>query len=189
MALPNSQEKCSYADYLTWDADQRWQLIEGKPYNMSPAPSRKHQEVVGNIFAEFHSYLRGKACKVYSAPFDVRLTTSDDDSETFNVVQPDITVVCDPGKLDKQGCKGTPDLIVEVISPASVKLDRLLKFNLYEKYRVKEYWIVDPENESVEVFRLVEGKYSEREVYSRDDDMKVGIFSDMTIQLNTIFDS
>jgi Uma2 family endonuclease len=156
---------------------------------MSPAPSRKHQETLLELAGEFRNYLKDKACRVYPAPFDVRLfaeTKSND--KVMNVVQPDITVVCDKNKLDETGCKGTPDLIVEILSPSSIKHDRWLKYKLYERAGVREYWIVDPTNESIEVFILNEdGKYEISGVYSKEDEVKVNIFEDLTLDLNLIF--
>ncbi|GIM44996.1 hypothetical protein DNHGIG_05450 [Collibacillus ludicampi] len=191
MTIPTlePERKYTYQDYLKWPEEERYELINGVPYAMSPAPSRKHQEVTGELFAEFRNYLRNKDCRAYPAPFDVRLFAENkEDDQVINVIQPDITVVCDKDKLDERGCKGTPDLIVEVLSPATGKQDRWLKYKLYERAGVKEYWIVDPMNELVDVFVLNEsGKYELIGSYGKDDTVKVGIFDDLTIELNIIF--
>jgi len=151
----------SYADYLTWSDDKMREIIDGVVYLFS-APVRKHAEITGSFFYRVLSYFhkrRGREkskCKVYTAPFDVRLPVDGEteDNKIFNVVQPDIVVVCDPSKLDYRGCIGAPDLIVEVNSPSTSKRDLHLKFSLYEKAGVKEYWVVYPKEKAVSVFLL-----------------------------------
>ncbi len=183
------EERYSYGDYLTWDDEQRWELIDGISYNMSPAPNRRHQGISMELSAQFHDYLRGKPCKAYHAPFDVRLPEGDEsDEETYTVVQPDLVVVCDPDKLDDKGCRGAPDLVVEILSPSTSGRDLKLKLNLYEQRGVREYWIVDPSGATVMVFRLGEhGRYGRPEVYAGEDSAPVGIFPDFTIDLPTLF--
>lgn len=190
MKSPTSEQKVkySYADYRQWEDDERWELIDGVPYNMAPAPSTKHQEILGNIFALFFNYLNGKPCKVYVAPFEVRLSESDRDEETYHVVQPDLSVICDRHKIDDRGCKGAPDLIVEVLSPGmSVKRDKIYKYRLYEQFQVKEYWIVDPYNEYIEVYQLKDQQYRDRQVFVRGNQFRVHIFDDFTLDVNDIF--
>ncbi|MBA4602307.1 Uma2 family endonuclease [Thermoactinomyces mirandus] len=191
MKLPASERKSrySYKDYLKWDQeDERWEIIEGIPFDMTPAPSSRHQEVLGSIFALFYNYLADRRGKVYMAPFEVRLSDSEKDEETFNVVQPDVTVVCDYTKIDRRGLKGSPDLVVEILSPGiAAKRDKVVKFKLYEKYKVKEYWIVDPFHENIEVFVLENDAYQNRNVYVKGDVFTVSIFSDLLVDLNQIF--
>jgi Uma2 family endonuclease len=190
MKSPTSEKniRYSYRDYLTWDQDERWELIEGIPYNMTPAPSSKHQEILGNIFVLFYQYLSGRRCKAYLAPFEVRLSDEESDEQTFNVVQPDLSIICDPKKIDERGCKGSPDLIVEVLSPGiAAKRDKIIKFELYQKYKIKEYWIVDPFNENVEVYLLKDDSFSNRQVYVKGDVFTVSIFTDLLIDMNRIF--
>lgn len=124
----------TYADYLTWRFQERVELIKGWIYKMSPAPRRLHQEVEGNLYLELGNFFRKKSCKVYQSPFDVRLIKNlgQSDKEITTVVQPDICVVCDSQKLDDRGCIGAPDLIVEVLSPSTIKKDNYEKFNLYQ---------------------------------------------------------
>ena len=114
-----TDQKWTYTDYLTWPEGERWELINGVAYNMSPAPSRRHQELSGELFRQIANHLKGKQCKVYDAPFDVRLSTAGNESDNYidTVVQPDIVVVCDPSKLDERGCKGAPDIVIEISSP------------------------------------------------------------------------
>ena len=140
-------KKYTYADYLTWQlvegrSDVSVELIKGKVARMSPAPKRIHQRISGRIFAETEQYLRGKSCQVYHAPFDVRLAKIDvvTNEAIETVVQPDISVICDPAKLDEQGCIGAPDWIIEILSPGSMARDTKEKFDLYEENGVKEYW-------------------------------------------------
>lgn len=170
MALPapKYEELYTYADYLSWPEEERWELLEGIPYNMSPAPFRKHQSIAGELFRQIANFLHDKACEVYSALFDVRLlpeASQDelrkaDDDDLTTVVQPDISVICDADKLDERGCLGTPDMIIEVLSPSTAAKDQIQKLALYEKCGVKEYWIVHPTDKIVTVRLLNEyGKY------------------------------
>lgn len=179
----------TYADYLQWDENERYELIDGVAYNMSPAPSRKHQKISQIISRDIGVYLKGRTCEVYTAPFDVRLPFGDeDDKSTGNVVQPDIVVVCDSSKLDDRGCIGAPDLIIEILSPSTAKKDMVFKLNLYEKVGVKEYWLVHPTDRTVTVFKLGDdGRYGRYEVYDHSEQVTVGIFSDLVLDLNEIF--
>lgn len=191
MVLPMKMAdvRYTYADYLQWDDNERWELIDGVAYNMSPAPSRKHQEISQNLSRDIGTYLKGKSCKVYAAPFDVRLPLKgEEDKRTGNVVQPDIVVVCDSSKLDDRGCTGAPDLIIEILSPSTAKKDMVAKFNLYEQAGVKEYWLVHPTDHTVMVFKLgADGKYGRYEMYDQSEQLAVGIFSDLVLDLNEIF--
>jgi Uma2 family endonuclease len=177
--------KYSYADYLQWNDEQRWELIDGIPYNMSPAPSNTHQRVSISISSLFYNYLIDKPCEVRSAPFDVRL--SEQDQTTANVVQPDISIICDAHKMDEHGCKGAPDLIVEILSPRTALRDRRDKFRLYEQYGVREYWIVDPLHETIEVYLHQENRFGKQQVYAKGDVIQVSIFADCQMNLDDIF--
>lgn len=183
------EQKFTYQDYLTWSANERWELINGQAYNMTPAPSRRHQEISGQLHTLFNNYLRGKTCRIYAAPFDVFLPQMQESYEqTSTVVQPDLVVVCDKTKLDQQGCKGNPDLVVEITSPSTFQKDLKEKFYLYERVGVLEYWIVYPEENTICVFHLTpEGKYSRPEVYTEQDSIVVGIFGDLIIELSEAF--
>ena len=159
MSLPQNKanQKWTYADYLTWGDGQRWELIDGEAYllqgvvGLAPAPARRHQAVSRTLERQFDAYLKYKTCEMYHAPFDVRLseTSSASDDYIETVVQPDIAVICDKSKLDDRGCNGAPDLIIEISSPTTAKIDLTVKFDLYEKYGVKEYWIVHPVEKTV----------------------------------------
>lgn len=191
MAIPEKNQgvKYTYKDYLNWPGEERWELIDGIPYNMSPEPARKHQKILGELFTSIHNYLKNKECEVYSAPFDVRLLTDNiGDEETTNVVQPDISVICDSSKLDNRGCKGSPDLIMEIVSPSTLKKDLKEKFYLYERAGVKEYWIVYPDEKTIVSYILNEdGKYGRPEVYSEEDSLKVNVLESLEINLTDIF--
>lgn len=134
----------SYADYLLWQFQERVELIKGKLFKMPPAPSRRHQEVSKIIDWHFTSYFRGKSCKVYNAPFDVRLPKkTKTDQKVYTVVQPDLCIICDKSKLDKRGCIGAPDLVVEILSPGNTKKEMREKFEVYQESGVREYWLVN----------------------------------------------
>ena len=157
MSLP-LENRYTLANALTWEEDERIELIYGNPVMMSP-PVRAHQKASIELLAQLHDYLKGKKCEVYHAPFAVRPFERDGDSpeDVDTLIEPDITVVCDPSKLDDIGCKGAPDLIMEILSPSTQRHDKLTKFNLYQRAWVREYWIVDPASKSVHVFLLEDG--------------------------------
>jgi Uma2 family endonuclease len=161
-------KKYSYKEYLTWQFKDVVELIKGRIMKMSPAPLLKHQVVTGRIFADIEQYLRRKECSVFIAPFDVRLPkrSENTDEQIFSVVQPDICIVCDPAKLDRRGCIGAPDMIVEVLSPGNMVRDAKIKFDLYEEFGIREYWIVSPGEENVVVYLLEDGKYVLRGEYA-----------------------
>jgi len=179
----------SYSDYKNWDDNARWELIHGKAYNMSPAPLRTHQKISGNIFFRIRQYLEDKQCEVYCAPFDVCFANYPEqpDTEIETVVQPDIAVICDEKKLTDYGCKGSPDIIIEILSPASSKKDKSEKFKLYEEYKVKEYWIVYPDLKILEIFKLSGDKYMPAEVFGTEDVIEVKLLGDLIINVNDVF--
>ncbi len=182
-------DKFTYADYLKWPENERWELIDGIAYDMTPAPSRRHQDVEMKLLGEIYSYLKGKSCKVYPAPFDVRLPEENEDDEFVGtVLQPDISVICDKNKLDEAGCKGAPDFIIEILSASTVKKDLTIKKDLYEKHGVKEYWIVDGWTNSIRVYLLKNNKYATANFYEADMSIKVNTVEGLTIHLKDIFD-
>lgn len=185
------EKRFTYEDMLSWDEQTRMELVHGVPVMMAGA-SQEHQEISGEIFAQLHSYLRGKNCRVYYAPFDVRLfeTAEDKPENVDTVVEPDILVVCDPQKLDRAGCKGAPDMVVEILSPSSLAHDRIVKYNLYQEAGVREYWIVSPEEKSVTVFLLNEkGFFEPHAVYRKNESAKVNVLEGCTIDLKDVFPS
>lgn len=149
----------SYADYLLWKFKERVELFKGKLFKMS-APSAIHQEISMRLAGELYQFFKGKDCKVFHAPFDVRLLKeSQEDKNIYTVVQPDICVVCDHEKIDKRGCEGAPDLVIEILSPGNSKKEMKYKYALYEEAKVPEYWIIDPDHQNVLVYVLEDGKY------------------------------
>ena len=189
MALPAEKPRYTYADVLAWDERERVELIDGEVIMMAPAPARVHQGVSMELSSQLHAYLKGKKCKVYAAPFDVRLFEVDGDQpeEVDTVVEPDITVVCDPSKLDERGCKGAPDMVVEILSTSTQRHDRFTKFSLYQRAGVREYWIVDPDSKTAQSFILEDGRYSVKEFGTVGDKMKVNVLEDCVIDLSEIF--
>jgi Uma2 family endonuclease len=157
MPLVKEQEQYTYADYLSWDGKERYEIIDGEAYMMAP-PSRLHQDVSRELMGALWEFLKGKPCKVYAAPFGVRLNPAPDNSDD-TVVEPDIVVVCDPAKLDDRGCNGAPDLIVEILSPSNFRYDWVIKFNKYREAGVREYWVVDPVSKIITVYVLKHKEY------------------------------
>ena len=175
----------TYADLLTWPEDERWELIDGVPYAMA-APNTRHQRISMNLSREFSVFLKDKNCEVFAAPFDVRLYADKDDDATNTIVQPDLIVVCDPNKIDEKGCKGAPDLVVEILSPSNSERDRTVKFQKYQTAGVPEVWFVDPDNKNIQVFISIDGKY-DINLYGKEDALPVGILPGFKINLKDIF--
>jgi len=183
-------KRYSYADYLTWFDDVRRELIDGFINMMSPAPNRFHQKVSKNLSRFFINYLFQKKCEVYIAPFDVRFPkpkSEISDKQIYDVVQPDICVICDPAKLDDKGCLGAPDFIIEIVSLGNAKHDIKKKYELYEKNGVREYWIITPYEKIVQVFVLENDKYQLKGTFTDEDQVKVNIFEDLVIDLKDVF--
>jgi Uma2 family endonuclease len=152
----------TYADYLMWQFKERVELIKGKVFKMSPAPSSFHQDISGNLFFELRNFVNKGSCKLYAAPFDVRLINfkeSTADNQITTVVQPDLCVICDRNKIDKRGCVGSPDLIIEILSPGNSKKEMDIKYDLYEENKVLEYWIVNPSEKTISIFVLENNRY------------------------------
>ena len=176
------QQKYTYADYAHWPEDERWELINGVAYAMT-GPLRIHQEIVTDLGRQIGNYLQGKPCKVYVAPFDIRLPRQDEvDAKVETVVQPDLSIICDPSKLDKLGCRGAPDWIVEVLSPSTTLKDMNTKRSLYEQHGVQEYWIIHPEDRWLMVYTLdAQRQYGKPGVFGMDDPTSVQLFPDLSI--------
>ena len=188
MAIPAEKTHFTYADYLTWDESERVELIDGVPVALA-SPSDVHQEIVVELTRQLANFLEGKKCRVYPAPFDVRLFERDEDTpnDVDNVLQPDLMVVCDRSKVDRRGVHGAPDLIIEVLSPSTARHDRLVKLNQYQRAGVREYWIVSPEERTAQVFLYEEGTLRPYEVYSQTDIAKVNILEGCFIELEKVF--
>lgn len=189
MALPAEKERYTFADCLTWGEDERVEIVDGEAVMMAP-PSRAHQEICFEIGRQLGNYLEGKRCKVYPAPFGVRLFEKDGDTpdDVDTMVEPDISVVCDMDKLDDHGCKGAPDMVVEVLSPSTQRHDQLVKLGLYQRAGVREYWIADPENKTVRVMlQDTSGVLQLHEVYDRQGVAKVNVLDGCFIELSKVF--
>lgn len=157
MGLPlrKTEQHFTYRDYRQWPDDERWELIDGTAYQMS-GPSTNHQGVQRELFGRLYLFLKGKECQLYAAPLDVffpRVNEQDED-DVDTVVQPDLLVVCDPGKVRSRGIWGAPDLVVEILSPSTARKDLHEKYQLYERAGVKEYWVVDPVGRWVQQYVL-----------------------------------
>jgi Uma2 family endonuclease len=187
-------KRYTYADYLTWMDDVRRELYDGFIKLMTPAPSRQHQKISTNLTRILSNFLIHKVCEVYHAPSDVRFPKnrkSLEDKQVYTVLQPDLYIVCDLSKLDARGCLGAPDLIIEIVSPKNSKRDLKDKFDIYQEHGVREYWIVNPNDENVNVFLLDEkGKFQLVGMYAEDDKIPVNIFNgDLKVDLMEVFTS
>ncbi|MCI8440372.1 MAG: Uma2 family endonuclease [Oscillospiraceae bacterium] len=188
MPIPARHERYTFADVLTWDEGEHIEIINGEAFMMA-TPSSRHQEISMELARQLANFLEGKQCRVYPAPFGVRLFEREGDrpEDVNTMVEPDISVVCDRSKIDKHGCKGAPDMIIEILSPSTRRHDRLVKLNLYQQAGVREYWIVDPDNQSVLVFTLGGHVLEIREDYGREDVAKVNVLEGCFIELSKVF--
>ena len=172
----------TYADYLTWPDDARYELIDGEACLMSPAPLVEHQEVAGEVFRQLANQLDGQPCRPYIAPVDVRLPRTDEaDAAIDTVVQPDVLVVCDPGKVDRRGVRGAPDWLLEVLSPSTAAHDQIAKRRTYERAGVREYWLVHPGDRTLTVYLLENGRYGRPEIYELKDATPIGVLPGVSI--------
>ncbi len=164
----------TYGEYLLWRLEERVELLKGKIFKMSPAPSVLHQKVSSNLHTELGMYLKKTKCSLFSAPFDVRLPVSEDlkvsrryrnkakslgDGKIMTVVQPDLCVICDEDKLDARGCIGAPDLVIEILSPGNSQTEMRDKFEIYQEAGVKEYWVVFASEQVLQRYILIKNKY------------------------------
>ncbi|MCL1823052.1 MAG: Uma2 family endonuclease [Oscillospiraceae bacterium] len=181
----SAQPHYTYKDYASWELKEgeRFELLDGVPYAIS-APSPVHQGISGELHRQFANFLHGKPCKVFHAPFDVRLNAKGDKDD--NVVQPDLLVICDKTKIDDKGCNGAPDLVVEIVSPSSSKHDRFIKFQKYQNAGVREYWIVDIEANGIEVALLKDEKYTVLK-YLEEDVIFSSVLEGFQINVKEIF--
>lgn len=182
MPLPEEHHRFTYEDYQTWPDDERWEILDGKAYNMTPAPTTRHQRIVGNIYHLLRTMLAGRRGLPGIAPTDVVLSA-------YDVVQPDVFVVCDPSKITEKNIQGAPDLIVEVLSPATARKDRWEKRALYQRFGVLEYLLVDPDGEYVERYSLGEGgRYDQGEVFSAEETLTLRSIGHIRIPLSGVFE-
>jgi Uma2 family endonuclease len=179
----------TYAEYLNWNFKERVELIKGKLFKMRPAPNRMHQGISSVIHNELYNHLKGKKCKVYSAPFDVRLASkTSDDKDIITVVQPDICVICDESKLDFKGCIGAPDIVVEILSPGNNAVELRNKYDVYEQAGVTEYWVVSPQDKTFLVYTLKNGSYSASRLMVSGDVVVSSALDGFSLNLTQVFD-
>ena len=176
----------TYSDYLLWQFSERVELIKGFINKISPAPISNHQIVSYNLTGCFFSNFKNYPCRVFAAPFDVRLPIKSAKKDT-TVVQPDLCVICDESKIDEKGCNGTPDLIVEILSPNNSKHDIHTKFNLYLEAGVLEYWIVNPSERMVLIYALKNGEFIGSKPFVEGEILKSSLFPDLKIDVEDIF--
>ncbi|MCB0652247.1 MAG: Uma2 family endonuclease [Saprospiraceae bacterium] len=176
-------------DYLSWPFDEMVELIRGKVFRMSPGPNTKHQRISTFLLNKIYNYLEHKKCEVFHAPFDVYLPVQHPKTGKPNtVVQPDITVICDPKKISEKGCEGSPDMVMEIISDSTRKKDIQIKFELYEECKINTYWLVFPKEEIIEIFELnATGKYERKGGYSDEDELTSDLLPGLRIKASHVF--
>ena len=178
----------TYADYVNFSFEYMVELIRGKIYKMTPAPSSRHQIVAGNLHYLMRANFTEKNCQIFIAPLDVILPIYSQKKDSPNtVVQPDLCIVCDPKKIHEAGCFGAPDLIIEIISPHTSKKDLTKKYEVYEEAGVREYWIVFPKEEIIETYVLAGSKFRRGETFVKADQTSPAIFPGLTFSMEEIF--
>jgi Uma2 family endonuclease len=187
-ALHKPRQHYTVADYMSWQGDERYELIDGEAYLMAPAPVVEHQRITGNLYFGLRLCLKdirpdnmNCTCEVFDSPIDVRLAPD-------TIVQPDVVLVCDPAKLaNGKYIDGAPDLTVEVVSPSTGRMDRLVKRDLYERSGVQHYWLADPTMLTLEWYQLEAGTYGKPAVFGRGDVVTLPLCGGLTLQLDDIF--
>ncbi len=186
-AAERDAEPHSYGEYLSWPEDLRYELIDGTAYLMSPAPSLDHQEIAGEVYRQLANQLEDQLCRPFIAPVDVRLPKANEqDADIDTVVQPDVLVVCDPEQLDYRGVRGAPDFVVEVVSPGTAFHDHQRKRAIYERAGVKEYWLVDPVERFITIYRLGEAGYGKPDIQPLEAETTVGVLPGVSIQWDAL---
>ncbi len=181
----------SYADYLLWQFSERVELIKGKIFKMSPAPSSSHQDISLNLTRIFDKVFYKTTCKMYVAPFDVRLVNfkeSTSENKILSVVQPDLCVICDRSKIDAKGCIGAPDLVVEILSTGNSKKEMDTKFDLYQENKILEYWIVDPLQKTILIYVLENERYIGLKPFLVDSKITSPTFPNLKVSVKKVFE-
>jgi Uma2 family endonuclease len=187
---PDPSLTYNYSDYLKWKFEERVELIKGRIFKMSPAPNLRHQEISTRLVGRLFQFLEGQRCRVFAAPFDVRLPVKNrkDDTEVTTVVQPDVCIICDASKLDEKGCIGAPDLVIEILSPGNSQKEIRIKHELYAESGVKEYSVVYPAEESIAVFLLTEnGTYAGANIFASGDQIRSKAVPGLVIDVKDVF--
>ena len=188
--LLDLEGKYSYADYLTWEFEERVEILKGKVFSMGATPNTSHQRISGKLSGILWQKFNNMSLNFFAAPFDVRLLDkkkSTLDQEIYTVVQPDLCVICDRSKIDKKGCIGAPDLIIEILSPGNSKKEMDIKYDLYEENGVLEYWMVNPSEKTISIFVLQNGKYIGIKPLIEDSKLKSPTFPDLTFAVKKVF--
>ncbi|OGK06433.1 MAG: hypothetical protein A2W80_11150 [Candidatus Riflebacteria bacterium GWC2_50_8] len=187
-SVKRKQQRYSYADYLTWDDDNRYEIIDGEVFDMT-SPSIMHQSISGELFRQMANFFDNKPCRVFAAPLDVLLAKNAGKSdEIFTVVQPDIMVVCDPKKIEERGIVGAPDLVVEIISPSTSSKDNIIKRRIYEQAGVKEFWLISPLERLIRVNKLgIDGCFEREEIYDDTAPIAIAQFTGLSIDCRRLF--
>lgn len=181
MRVLEKNKRYTYQDYCQW-GDEIWELIDGIPFDNSSGQPTRHQLIRGYIGVEIHNALEKRNSVIFMSPVDVVLTD-------YDVVQPDILVVCDPKKITKKNIQGAPDLIIEILSPSTSKRDRWTKKQLYERNGVKEYIIVDGEGAFSEQYILQKnGKFQEAVVIDFDEPLQIKTAENLALILKEALD-
>lgn len=183
-----NNRKWTYADYKAWELKpgERYEIIYGEAYAMS-APNTAHQAILMELGRQFANFLVDKPCKVYAAPFDVRLFYEEDESDD-TVVQPDLVVICDKEKRGPEGCRGAPDFAAEILSPSNTAIEMQRKFNLYRSAGVREYWVLDNKNKTLMVY-LFDGEKLISRTYGEKDTAPVSVLNGLSIELAPVFNT
>ena len=175
-----ARRRFTWDDYRTWHDDRRWELIDGDAFSMSPAPSSRHQLIVGDLFSLLHQHFQGRPCRPLVSPVDVKLCAED-------VVQPDIVVICDRSQILETHIEGAPTLVIEVLSPSSHRHDRVRKLRLYARFGVREYWLVQPHPAVIEVLQLAGGDYRIAGAYTDAETLSSPTFPELALDLSAVF--
>ena len=180
------KNQLTYADYKKWEIAEggRFEFIHGEAYTI-PSPGERHQAILMELSAQIHCFSRGKPFKVYPAPFDVRLFYKDDESDD-TVVQPDITVICDNKKLGSEGCRGVPDLVIEILAPSNTDPEMARKLKLYKEAQVQEYWVVDPAKKKLTAHNFKNGIIKSIS-YGSNETVSTSILPGLEINLGQVF--
>lgn len=178
-------ERYTYADYLTWPEDTRYELIDGVAYAMVPAPTRSHQLITGELFRQIATALKGSRCQTFVAPFDVRLPRADEaDAQVDTVVQPDVLVVRDPARVDERGVRGAPDWVAEVLSPTSAGRDQTVKLAAYERAGVPEVWLLHPTDRLLTIYRLEAQRYGRPRILEMNGQVPIGVLPEVIVDFD-----
>ena len=180
----DKNSRYTYSDYLQWEGQQRYQLINGESFMMA-SPSVTHQAILMELSLKFGNWLQGKTCRVFASPLDVRLFPKDDNSDD-TVVQPDLLVVCDKSKIGKGSINGAPDLVIEIVSPSNTHSELFYKFQYYLEAKVQEYWVIDPETKKAQVHIYDNGRYI-ISLFKENGVIPVSVLSGLEIVLSDLW--